>query len=43
VKEDGTVSIPVPSPEHEGTEVTAVLLDGDDVIHTYSTTVGGHE
>ena len=43
VKEDGTVSIPVPSPEQEGSEVTAVLLDGDDVIHTYSTTVGGHE
>jgi hypothetical protein len=43
VKEDGTVSIPVPSPEHKGTEVTAVLLDGDDVIHTYSTTVGSHE
>ena len=43
VKEDGTVSIPVPPPEHKGTEVTAVLLDGDDVIHTYSTTVGGHE
>jgi hypothetical protein len=43
VKEDGTVSIPVPPPEHGGTEVTAVLLDGDDVIHTFSTTVGGHE
>jgi hypothetical protein len=43
VKEDGTVSIPVPSPEHEGTEVTAVLLDEDEVIHTYPTTVGGNE
>jgi hypothetical protein len=43
VKEDGSVSIPVPSRKHEGTEVMAVLLDGDDVIHTFSTTVGGHE
>ena len=43
VKEDGTVSIPVPCPEHEGTEVTAVLLDEDEVIHTYPTTVGGNE
>ena len=43
VKEDGTVSIPVPFPEHEGSEVTAVLLDGDEAVHTYSTTVGGYE
>jgi hypothetical protein len=43
VKEDGSVSIPAPYRKHKGTEVTAVLLDGDDVIHTYSTTVGGHE
>jgi hypothetical protein len=43
VKEDGTVSIPVPSPEHEGTEVTAVLIDEDEVIHTHPTTVGGNE
>jgi hypothetical protein len=43
VKEDGTASLPVPDPGQEGTDVTAVLLDGDDVLHTYSTTVGGHE
>jgi hypothetical protein len=43
VKEDGTASLPVPAPEEEGTAVTAVLLEGDEVIHTYPTTVGGHE
>jgi hypothetical protein len=43
VKEDGTVSIPVPLPETEGSDVTAVLLKDGDVIHTHSTTVGGHE
>ncbi len=43
VKEDGTASILVPSPEKEGSEITAVLLEDGDVIHTHSTTVGGHE
>jgi hypothetical protein len=43
VKEDGTVSLPVPDPQNEGQAVTVVLLDGDDVIHTHPTTVGSHE
>lgn len=44
VKEDGTASLVVPTPDEEGSAVTAVLLDeDDDVIHTHPTTVGGHE
>lgn len=43
VKEDGIASLPVPDPQNEGQAVTVVLLDGNDVIHTYSTTVGHNE
>ncbi len=44
VNEDGSASLAVPAPEKEGSAVELVLLnDENDVIHTHSTTVGGHE
>ena len=43
IKEDGTTSLAIPDPQQEGQAATVVLLDGDDVIHTYSTTVGRNE
>ena len=43
VKEDGTVSLPVPDPQNEGQAVNVVLLDGGDAIDVHSTTVGAHE
>jgi hypothetical protein len=40
VREDGRVSVAVDDPSNEGSRVTVVLLDGDEVVHTYTTEVG---
>ena len=40
VSEDGSASLAVDDPSNEGTSVTVVLLDGEEVVHTYSTEVG---
>jgi hypothetical protein len=40
VGEDGRVSIAVDDPSNEGSRVTVVLLDGEEVVHTYTTEVG---
>lgn len=42
-KDDGSVSLPVPDALREGEGVFVVLLSGEDVIATYSTTVGDYE
>jgi len=42
-KDDGSVSLPVPEPSLEGAEAFVVVLQGEEVIATYSTTVGDYE
>ena len=42
-KDDGSVSLPVPDPLREGEGAFVVLLRGEEVIATYSTTVGDYE
>jgi hypothetical protein len=40
VREDGTVSLVVPEASRVGEAATVVLLEGDAVVHTHSTTIG---